>query len=187
MPATQWRHKMSHAFARRSIESSRHAATSGKNGLSSRLPDAQAKVRAMSSPKTSIAAWLAASGMTGFTLPAMIVDPGWRCGRNISAGPPSGPPAMNRRSPHTLSRVVAQALIIPETSTKTSAFCVLSTRFSARANPMPVTSRKTSVTRKMYSRGAASPVPIAVPPRLITLRRSSHLYMRHLSRLNASA
>jgi hypothetical protein len=35
---------------------------------------------------------------------------------------------------------------MPETSTNTSAFCVASTRFSARAKPIPVSSRKVSVT-----------------------------------------
>ena len=52
-----------------------------------------------------------------------------------------------------LSSEAAQALRMPETSTKTSAFCVASTRFSARAKPRPVSSRSVSTTRKMYWRG----------------------------------
>ena len=44
---------------------------------------------------------------------------------------------------------------MPLTSTKTSAFCVASTRFSARASPRPVIWRSCSTTRKIYCRGRA--------------------------------
>ena len=42
-------------------------------------------------PMTSMAAWLTASGITGFTLPGMIDEPACRCGRRISPKPASGP------------------------------------------------------------------------------------------------
>ena len=138
-------------------------------------------------PITSMATWLTASGITGFTLPGMMDEPACRAGKRISRSPASGPEAISRRSPQIFNRETAWAFRIPETSTNTSAFCVASTRFSARAKPIPVSSRKVSVTRKMNCRGAANPVPMAVPPRLTTRRRSSHLYMRQRSRFIASA
>ena len=55
--------------------SSRQLATSGRNGFSSKLPDAQAIAIVASWPITSIATWLTASGITGFTLPGMMDEP----------------------------------------------------------------------------------------------------------------
>ena len=131
----------------------------GRNGLSSRLPAAAAAAMVASLLMTTMAAWLTASGMTGFTLPGMMEEPACRWGSRISPMPASGPEDSRRRSPLVLSRVTASALRIPETSTNTSAFWVASTRFSARAKPTPERSRSSSTTRKMNWRGAARPVP----------------------------
>ena len=86
----------------RSKDSSRQCATSGRNGFSSRLPIDAAIVSAWSWPMASSAACVTASGMTGLTLPGMMVDPAWRAGSRISPSPASGPelmqPQVARRS-----------------------------------------------------------------------------------------
>ena len=74
----------------------------------------------------------------------MIDEPACRAGRRISRKPGFRPGASRRRSPQIFSSETAWALRMPETSTNTSAFCVASTRFSARAKPIPVSSRKVS-------------------------------------------
>ena len=129
---------MSQALASRSRLPSRQSATSGRNGVQFQVARADGLAIAWSLAITSMAAWVTASGMTGLTLPGMIEEPAWRAGRRISPRPASGPRDSSRRSLAIFSRLRAQALRMPLTSTKTSAFCVASTRFSARARPRPV-------------------------------------------------
>ena len=82
--------------------------------------------------------------MTGLTLPGMIDEPACRGGRRISPKPACGPDESSRRSLAIFSRLPASVRRMPLTSTKTSAFCVASTRFSARASPRPVICRRCS-------------------------------------------
>ncbi len=57
-----------------------------------------ASVTVKSLPITRNATRFTSSGITGFTLPGMIEEPGWSAGRLISARPARGPEASRMRS-----------------------------------------------------------------------------------------
>ena len=76
---------------RRRIDSSRLRAMTGIITLSSKLPLAPAQATAASLPTTCAQTISVASGSTGLTLPGMMLDPGCRSGRWISASPVVGP------------------------------------------------------------------------------------------------
>ena len=135
----------------------RLSATSGRNWLSSRLPaddrldDHQVVAHhghgrlghRLGDHRVDLAGHDRRAGLAGRQ--ADFAQPGVRAGREqpqIVGRSSAGSPARVRR--------------MPLTSMKTSAFCVASTRFSARASPRPVICRKCSTTRKTYCRGAPS-------------------------------
>src|ERR1019366_8216881 len=96
-----------HAAVSRSRLPSNASATRGRKGLSSSEPDDTASVMAWSLAMTCIAAWVTASGTTGFTLPGMMDEPAWRGGRRISPRPALGPDESRRRSEHTFHKLLA--------------------------------------------------------------------------------
>ena len=98
MPVTQVRAKVRDTAARRRIDSSRLRAMTGSITLSSRFPAEPPKATAASLPTTWAHTWQTASAATGFTLPGMIDEPGWRSGRRISARPVRGPDDSQRMS-----------------------------------------------------------------------------------------
>ena len=61
-----------------------------------------------------------ASGMTGFTLPGMMLLPGWRSGRLISPRPARGPEPIQRRSLAIFVRLTAIVRSCPDSSTSAS-------------------------------------------------------------------
>ena len=77
--------------------SSRNTIT-GSNTLSCSCPPSAAIVTVTSPPITSKQTWFTASGITGLTLPGMMLEPGCRSGRWISARPVVGPDDIQRRS-----------------------------------------------------------------------------------------
>ena len=89
------------------IDSSRLRAITGSITFSSKLPEAPAKVIAASLPITWAHTWSVASGITGLTLPGMMLDPGWRSCRWISARPAVGPLPIQRRSLQIFTRPTA--------------------------------------------------------------------------------
>ncbi len=95
------------ALASSRMLSSRLRATSGSMTLSWKLPDCPAMVMAASLPMTCAATIAAASGITGFTLPGMMLLPGCRAGSAISARPASGPLFIQRRSLAIFIRLTA--------------------------------------------------------------------------------
>ena len=113
------------------------------------------------------ATWVTASGMTGFTLPGMIDEPGCRSGRRISARPVRGPLPIQRRS-----------LAILTSATASVAQLARQPRPARRARPGRRSGRGASVSgRPSVARragrstaageagfGALRPVPTAVPP-----------------------
>ncbi len=80
------------------IDSSRLRASIGSMMFSSKLPAAPPKAIDASLPITWAQTMESASGITGFTLPGMIDEPGWRSGRWISARPARGPEPIQRMS-----------------------------------------------------------------------------------------
>ncbi len=93
------------ALASSRIDSSRLRAITGIITLSSKLPLAPANVTVASLPITCAQTISVASGSTGLTLPGMMLDPGWRSGRWISARPVVGP----RRHPAQVVADLGQA------------------------------------------------------------------------------
>ncbi len=61
-----------------------------------------------------------ASGITGFTLPGMMLLPGCSAGSAISPSPASGPLFIQRRSFAIFIRLTAMTLSCPESSTAVS-------------------------------------------------------------------
>ena len=103
----------------------------GSNALSCNWPASAAKVTVTSLPMTSKATWLTTSGMTGLTLPGMMLDPACTGGRLISFSPARGPEDSRRRSLQILDSFTAMRLSTPENWTKTPASWVASTRLGA--------------------------------------------------------
>ncbi len=92
----------------------------GSITLSSNDPEAPATVIVVSLPMTRAQAIRVASGMTGLTLPGMMLDPGCRSGRRISPSPVRGPEPIQRRSLQILLSDTATTLAAADTSTKAS-------------------------------------------------------------------
>ncbi len=107
MPSMQRMRSVSKPFASRSADSKQHWAITGSMALSSICAASLHIVTHSSLPITLYAIWFITSGITGFTLPGMIDDPGWRAGRLNSPRPQRGPEASRRRSLQILFILVA--------------------------------------------------------------------------------
>ncbi len=122
-------------------------------------------VTAASNPTTWQQAWMTASGITGLTLPGMMLDPGWTAGNVISARPALGPDPIQRRSLQTFITEIAMTRKTPEISTKASLLDCASMADAGAVSAMPVRSTMAAIVCAANSGGALSPVPTAVPPR----------------------
>ena len=100
--------------------SSRLCAITGSMTFSWKLPDWPAIVMLVSLPMTCAATMVAASGITGFTLPGMMLLPGWSGGSAISPSPASGPLFIRRRSLAIFMRLTAMTFSCPDSSTAVS-------------------------------------------------------------------
>jgi hypothetical protein len=69
---------------------SRLKTSTGSMTFSSNWPASEARQLVGSFPMTWKATWFTTSAMTGFTLPGMIEEPGWRAGRLSSKSPQRG-------------------------------------------------------------------------------------------------
>ena len=112
--------KRREALARRRIDSSRLRAMRGRKVLSSRWPERPPTASAASLPTTWAATWVTTSGMTGFTLPGMIEEPGWSDGRRSSPIPVRGPEPSRRTSFAILKRLTAAPRSAPESASGAS-------------------------------------------------------------------
>ena len=120
MPAMQRSASSGATWASSRIDSSRLRAITGIITLSSKLPLAPAWATVASLPITWAHTIRVASGRTGLTLPGMMLDPGCRSGRWISARPVVGPEDIQRRSLQILVRPTAIVRSWPESSTSAS-------------------------------------------------------------------
>ena len=150
--------------ARSRIDSSRLRAITGSMTLSSRLPAAPPKATAASLPTTWATTWHTASGMTGFTLPGMIDDPGWRSGMKISDRPVRGPLPIHRRSLAHLYSDTAMVRSTPLASTRASREPCASKWSRASENGIWKSAANLVITERAKLFGALRPVPTAVPP-----------------------
>lgn len=114
-----------------------------------------------------------ASGMTGFTLPGMIDEPGWRSGRLISASPVRGPDAIQRRSLAIFVRPTAMVRSCPLVSTTPSRAPCASKWLRASVSGRPVVRATSAMTAAENPGGVLIPVPTAVPPSGSSARRGS--------------
>ena len=63
----------------------------GSNAFSCSWPPSTAIVTVRSAPATANATWLTTSGMTGLTLPGMMLEPAWRGGQvDLAEARPAG-------------------------------------------------------------------------------------------------
>src|SRR5207237_1786512 len=81
---------------------------------------------------------LTASGITGLTLPGIMLEPGSIAGRSISPNAVLGPEFSRRRSLDIFIKLVAIVFKSPLASTQASLLCIASTMFSAFRNDQPV-------------------------------------------------
>ena len=114
----------------------------GSKALSWSCPPSAAMVTVMSLPTTEKATWLTISGITGLTLPGMMLDPAWRGGSRSSPSPAWGPDESSRRSLQILETLTAVRLSMPETWTKLPVSEVASIRSVAETTGSPVSSRE---------------------------------------------
>src|SRR5512138_827582 len=128
IPSTQKVRNTRNAFVMTLIDWSRLNASTGSMTFSSNWPASEARQTVVSFPITWNATWFTTSAITGFTLPGMIDEPGWRAGSFSSPRPQRGPDAMRRRSFAIFERFIMQTLRAAETSVYASVFWVPSTR-----------------------------------------------------------
>ena len=89
----------------------------GSITFSSSWPAEAASITVVSRPIARKEAWFVTSGITGFTLPGMMEEPGWRIGRLISERPVRGPEASRRISLQTFVSFTARLLTAEEIAT----------------------------------------------------------------------
>ena len=85
-----------------------------------KLPDCPAMVMVASLPITCAAIMATASGITGLTLPGMMLLPGCKAGNAISPRPAKGPLFIQRKSFEIFIRLTLKTFSWPESSTAVS-------------------------------------------------------------------
>ena len=98
MPSTQFRRRVFIPFISSSALSKQHCTITGSMAFNSICAASPLMVTQKSLPITLKHTWLITSGITGFTLPGIIEEPGWRAGRAISSRPQRGPEDRSRKS-----------------------------------------------------------------------------------------
>ncbi len=129
-----------------------------------KLPDWPPRVIVTSLPITCAQTMHTASGITGFTLPGMMLLPGCRPGSAISPRPASGPLFIQRRSFAIFIRLTATVFNWPLISTAASWVLNPSKKLSLLRKFIRVAADRLAATRGPNSGCALIPVPTAVPP-----------------------
>src|ERR1044071_8851 len=106
------------------------------------------------------------SGITGFTLPGMMDDPGCSAGRLISARPALGPDVNRIRSLDIFESFTARLLSAEEYATNPCWSQVAAIMSAAGTIGLPVSFARRSAHFFAYPFGTLIPVPIAVAPML---------------------
>ena len=126
----------------RSMLSKRLCTMIGSITFSSSCPASAAIVTVKSLPITLNATWLTTSGITGFTLPGMIDEPGCIGGRLISFSPVRGPDESRRRSLQIFDSLTASRFSADEFITNAPVSLVASIMLVAATTGSPVISRR---------------------------------------------
>src|SRR5512139_2313125 len=114
IPSTQWTRRVRAAFMNIVCASKTHAAITGSKTLSWSCPASAAIETVRSLPMTRKQTMLTTSGITGFTLPGMIDEPGCLGGRLISRKPHRGPDESSLRSLQTFDSLIARLFMHDE-------------------------------------------------------------------------
>ncbi len=187
MPETVVSARRRDALLRRRRDSRVPSAMTGIWTLSSNAPDAPAQATVASLPTTRAQTMRTASGITGFTLPGMIDDPGWRSGMRISPRPVLGPEPIHLRSLQILVRLTAMVRSAPPSSTSASRADCASKWLRASERGNPVSWARSAMTREENPGGVLIPVPTAVPPSGTSATRGSADSRRSIPSRTAAA
>ena len=163
-PSTQRALKLSVAAASSVIDWSSASAVTGSITLSSRKLPVWLNAMVASLPTTRATTIVRLSTMTGFTLPGMMLDPGWVSGRASSAIPARGPIPISRRSEAIFHRLRAMVRIAPCAAMAASSVAWAWKWFEVSRTSRPVSADSRAQARPAYSGWALMPVPTAVPP-----------------------
>ncbi len=128
IPSMQFTRSVLAAFRSQLSDCSSECAMTGSNALSCSCPPSAAMVTVTSAPAMENATWLTTSGITGLTLPGMMLDPAWRGGRLISPSPACGPDDSSRRSLQIFDSLMALRLSVDDSVMNTPASLVASMR-----------------------------------------------------------
>lgn len=148
--------------------------------FSSNDPEAPAQVIVASFPIICAHTISTASGITGFTFPGIMDEPGCRSGRFISPKPVFGPDPIQRRSLFIFVKLTAMVFKAAEASTKPSRFACASKWFVASVRGSLVSWASSLMTFCENPFGVFMPVPTAVPPNGISFTRGSVVWMRFM-------
>mmetsp|Transcript_121209 Transcript_121209/g.354293 ORF Transcript_121209/g.354293 Transcript_121209/m.354293 type:complete len:207 (+) Transcript_121209:767-1387(+) len=171
MPCTHFSRKTFRPLVNTRTEVKSLYMTIGSMTLSSSCPASAPKATVKSLPSASKQHMFMTSGMTGFTFPGMIEEPGAMGGRLISERPQRGPEARSLRSLQIFETFTATRRRMPEKNSIAPREELDSIRSSAKTMGKPVTSRSTWTTVCEKWGSAAIPVPMAVPPKLVHMNR----------------
>ncbi len=114
IPSTQCTRSVRAALMNIVCASKMQAAITGSKTFSWSCPPSAAIVTVRSLPITRKQTMFTTSGMTGFTLPGMIDEPGCFGGRLISRRPQRGPEDSRRRSLQTFESLIARLFMHDE-------------------------------------------------------------------------
>ena len=152
-----------------------------------KAPDCAAIKIVASFPATWAQIMATASGITGFTFPGMMLLPGCRAAREISASPATGPLFMARRSLAIFSRDTDNPRSWALSSREASWLLMLANRLRLGVKGRPEASAIRLTTFAPNRGSAFSPVPIAVPPRGSSKTRGSADSMRSAAARNCAS
>ena len=138
--------------------------TSGRNTLSSKLPEAPPTLIATSLPSTWAHTMVRDSHWVGLTFPGMMELPGSFSGMMSSPIPLLGPEASQRTSFAIFMREAASVFNAPCALTSASHAAIASNLLGAVTNGSLVRRASSPATRSANRGWVFSPVPTAVPP-----------------------
>ena len=165
MPDTQRSRNIAIARVSSSMPLSSSWMITGSKALSCNCPSDAAHVTVVSMPNIMKQHWFTHSGMTGFTLPGMMLLPACRAGTLRSSNPVCGPELSSRRSSAAFFRCMARFLTVCDVAMYPLISVMAATGSDAAVMGSPVMAARWRVAVVRNRRSAQMPVPMAVAPR----------------------